>query len=469
MARTAPAASGEFPRELLPALRASLRGEVLDRGHVDYDRARRVWNGLIDRYPAAIARCADTDDVVMAVRLAAEFRPRVSVRGGGHQIAGSGVCDDGLVIDLSAMKRIEVDPRARTAGALGGVTWGELDRATQAYGLATPGGEVTTTGIAGFTLGGGMGLIMREHGLACDNLRSVEIVTPDGELRVASRDEHPDLFWAVRGGGRGLGVVTRFEYDLHPVGPEVAVALVFYAYEDADRILRAWPEVALAAPETVTPQIILWSVPAEPGIPAELHGRKSVVVQGVFTGPAAEAERALAPLRALGTPLLDASGPMAYLDVQSSVDAIFPPGGRYYMKSHFMVDLDPAAIATLLDWDARRPTPETLVAIRTLGGAVARIGPDESAFPHRSEPFNLSIDAGWTDPSRDEEAIDWARGAWDALVPFAAGGVYINFSGLDDEADSVRAAVLGGSRDRLDEIRSRYDPTGLFEEAARRP
>jgi FAD/FMN-containing dehydrogenase len=456
-------------KALVTDLRAAVRGEVIDRTHPAYDTARQVWNGVNDRHPAVIARCAGTADVVEAVRVAREHRPVVSIRGGGHQIAGSAVCDDGLVIDLSAMKAVHVDPTARTARAQGGVTWGEMDRETQLFGLATPGGEVSTTGIAGFTLGGGMGLIMRRYGLACDNLRSIEIVTADGMIRTASRDEHRDLFWAARGGGRGLGVVTSFEFALHPLGPEVAQVQYLYPYEDAERILRAWPDVALSMPETVTPQLILWSVPPDPALPAELHGRKVVVVMGMYAGPADEGAEVLAPLGRLGTPLLDLSGPAPYVTVQSSVDELFPHGGRYYMKSHAMDTLPEAAIAAMLEWDARRPTPETLIAIRTLGGAVARVGADESAFPHRSEVFNVSIDAGWTDPAMDGTAIGWARGTWDALTPYASGGVYINFSGLGDEADGLRGAVFGSSQARLAEVRAAYDPDGLFEAASRRP
>jgi FAD/FMN-containing dehydrogenase len=459
----------DTPRNMIQALQGAMRGEVIDRAHGLYDQARRVWNGLINRHPAVIARCAGTADVVEAVRVAREHRPAVSVRGGGHQIAGSGVCDDGLVIDLSAMKGIHVDVRARTARAQGGVTWGELDRETQLFGLATPGGEVSTTGIGGFTLGGGMGLIMRAHGLACDSLRSVDIVTADGTVRRASRDEHPDLFWAVRGGGRGLGVVTSFEFDLHPLGPEVAVVQLFYAYDDAERLLRAWPEIARSMPESVTPQLILWSVPPDPSIPEEIHGSKIVLAIGMYAGPAADGAAALEPLRSLGKPLFEQSGTMRYADVQSAVDALFPPGGRYYMKSHFMDDLTPEAVATLLQWDARRPTPETLVAIRTLGGAVARVSAAESAFAHRSAAFNLSIDAGWTDPALDDAAIGWSRGAWDALRPFATGGMYVNFSGLGDEVDSAPDAVFGASQERLAQVRATYDPDGLFAAAARRP
>jgi FAD/FMN-containing dehydrogenase len=456
-------------KKLADELRQALLGEVIDRTHPAYDLARQVWNGVNDRHPAVIARCAGTADVVEAVRVAREHRPVVSIRGGGHQIAGSAVCDDGLVIDLSGMRGIHVDPTGRTARAQGGVTWGELDRETQLFGLATPGGEVSTTGIAGFTLGGGMGLIMRQYGLACDNLRSIEIVTADGMIRTASREEHRDLFWAARGGGRGLGVVTSFEFELHPLGPEVAQVQYLYPYEDAERILRAWPEVALSAPETVTPQLILWSVPPDPAVPEELHGRKVVVVLGVFAGPASEGAQVLAPLGKLGTPLLDFSGPAPYLDVQSSVDELFPHGGRYYMKSHAMDGLPGRAIDAMLEWDANRPTPGTLIAIRTLGGAVARVRPDESAFPHRSEVFNVSIDAGWTDPAMDDTAVGWARGAWDALKPYASGGVYINFSGLGDEAEELRSSVYGSSEARLAEVRAAFDPEGLFASAARRP
>lgn len=445
-----------------------MQGEVIDRSHPEYDRARQVWNGLIDRYPAVIARCAGTADVVAAVRAAAHHRPEVSIRGGGHQVVGSAVCDDGLVIDLSRMKGVYVDPANRIARVQPGVTWGELNRETQVFGLVTPGGEVSTTGVAGFTLGGGMSHLQRAYGLSCDNLRAVEIVTADGVVRRANRDEHPDLLWAARGGGRGIGVVTWLEYDLHPLGPEVAVAQVLYPYEDAERILRDWPEVALAAPRTVTPELALWCVPPSPSIPPEWHLAKVVMAAGMYAGPVSEAERALAPLRRLGRSALDLSGTVPYVDAEAAVDLLFPAGGRYYMKSHFMDELNGGAITTALGWDSRRPTPETLTVIRTFGGAVAEVEPDESAYPHRSSPFNLSVDASWYDPSRDEAAIRWARGMWDALTPFATGGVYVNFAGLGDESVPARS-LLGANQRRLDEVRRRYDPGGLFAAAARRP
>jgi FAD/FMN-containing dehydrogenase len=459
----------EQERDLVAALRASVQGEVIDRAHPGYDQARRVWNGLIDRYPAVVARCAGTADVVEAVRVAHEQRPVLTIRGGGHQVAGSAVRDGAMVIDLSAMKGVHVDPTGRTARAQAGVTWGELDRATQLFGLATPGGEVSLTGIAGLTLGGGMGLLQRRFGLSCDSLRSIEIVTADGVVRTASRDEHPDLFWAARGGGRGLGVVTSFEFNLHSLGPEVATVQRIYPYEDARTVMRAFRDVAASAPDTVSPELVLWSMPPDPEIPEELHGAKVVVVSAVYAGPPGEADEALAPLRTLGTPLANMSGTRQYVDVQSDIDELVPDGIRAYMKSHFADELDDDAVATLIECDQSRPTPESLIVIRTLGGAIARVKADESAYPHRSATYNISVDTFWTEPALDDTAIGWARSTWDAMKPFSTGGVYVNFSGLDDEARQLRNAVLGPSEARLETIRASYDPDGLFEAAAHAP
>lgn len=455
--------------QMVSDLRTAVRGEVIDREHPSYDEARSVWNGLIDRRPSVIVRCADTADVVEAVRVAGRHRPVVSIRGGGHQVAGSAVCDDGLVIDLSAMREVEVDPASRTARAQGGVLWGELDRATQEHGLATTGGEVSLTGIAGLTLGGGLGVLMRAYGLSCDGLRSVEIVTADGEVRTASRDEHPELLWAARGGGRGLGVVTSFTYDLHPLGPEVASAMYLYPYEDAHRVIRAFADAAPGFPETVTPELAVLTIPPAPDFPEELHGARVLIVAGTYAGPASEGAAHLAPLGDLGTPLGDMSGPTPYVDVQSSVDDLLPDGERYYMKSHFMDEVPDEAIRLLLDHDRARENPDALIVLRTMGGAIASVGSDESAFAHRSAQFNLSIDTQWTDPAHDTEGVGWARASWDALRPFSTGGVYVNFSGLDEEADELRGAVQGLNEGRLAEIRRTYDPEGLFEAAAGRP
>lgn len=452
---------------IVEALSASLRGEVIDRFHPGYDGARRVWNGLIDRYPAVIARCAGTADVVEAVRVARAHRPAVSIRGGGHQVAGSAVIDDCMMIDLSMMKGVHVDPVARTVRAQAGATWADVDRATQLFGLATPGGEVSETGIAGFTLGGGLGVLQRAYGLACDNLRSIEIVTADGSVRTASRNEHADLFWAARGGGRGIGVVTSFEFDLHAVGPRVGKALVFYPYAEAGNVLRAWRDLIPQLPDSVSPEFVLWSIPPKPEIPAQMHGMKVVMVAGVYAGPATDADRVLAPLAELGTPLMNASATMDYVEMQRTLDPAFPAGGRYFFKSHFLTDLTDRAIDVLVASDENRPNSQSLMVIRTLGGAVARVGQDESAFAHRGARYNLSIDAGWTDPAADAVTIGWARSSWEVMRPFATGGVYVNFAGLGEEADP--GAVYGPSVERLDSIRAAYDPDGLFAAAAQRP
>jgi FAD/FMN-containing dehydrogenase len=322
--------------------------------------------------------------------------------------------------------------------------------------------------VAGLTLGGGLGATMRAYGLSCDNLRRAEVVTADGQLRTASREEHPDLFWALRGGGRGVGVVTSLEFDLHPLGPEVASAVVLYHSEEAESVLRAWRDYAPEAPDEVSPEIALWSIPPMPEVPEELHWAPVVLVAGLYAGPADDADSALAPLRELATPLSDMTSIGPYVEAQSALDELFPDGGRYYWKSHFLDEVSDAVIATLVERAAARPTPQSGIVIRTLGGAIARVGAEETAFAHRSASFNLSVDALWSEPEADEEAIAWARSTWDALRPHATGGVYLNFAGVGEE-DDVHAAALGASAKRLEQVRRKYDPAGVFEAAARRP
>ena len=453
---------------LVKELRATLRGEVTAPGDARYDSARRVWNGLIDRRPAVIARCADTADVVEAVRLAREHPIDVSIRGGGHQVAGSAVVDDALVIDLSTMTSVHVDPERRIARVAGGARWRDVDRATQLFGLATTGGEVSVTGVAGLTLGGGMGLLQRAFGLACDNLRSVEIVTADGVVRRASADEHTDLFWAARGAGRGIGVVTSFEFDLRPLGPEVAAAWVVYLAEQARSVAAAFRELALAAPDTVSPELMFWAVPPDPEIPEELHGRPVVMALGMFAGDPADAGPVLAPFAELGEPLLDLSGVMPYAELQRSADELVPDGNRYYFKSHFADSLDDGALDALVRSFEERANVESLIAVRTLGGAIDRVSPDDSAYPHRNRRFNVSFDAGWTHPTDDRACLGWARGSWTAFQPYATGGVYMNFAGFEGETD-VTTADIFGTRTQLARTREAYDPHGLFAGAAARP
>lgn len=453
-------------RTLVADLRAGLTGEVIDRADHRYDEARRVWNGLIDRHPLVVARCRDVTDVVTAIAAARRHRPPVSIRGGGHQVAGSAVCDDGLVIDLSGMTAVTVDAAARTARVGAGARWADVNVATQRHGLVVPGGEVSETGVAGLTLGGGMGQLQRAHGLSCDALRSVEIVTADGVVRTASATEHADLFWAVRGGGRGIGVVTSMEFALRPLGPQVASALVLYPYAEAAAVLDAWRALVPRMPDTVSPEYAVWSVPPDPAIPAEMHGMPVIAVAGLYAGPAEEGLEVLAPLARLGTPLMDATAITEYTASQSALDPLFPAGNRYFFKSHFLEDLDEEAAAAFLACGEGRPTPQCIAVVRTLGGAIAQVGDDETAFAHRRARFNISIDAGWSDPADDAAAIGWARRAWDRLTPSATGGVYVNFAGLDEDAD--RDAVFGAHAARLDAIARTYDPDGILTAASAR-
>jgi FAD/FMN-containing dehydrogenase len=392
----------------------------------------------------------------------------LSIRGGGHQVAGSAVCDAGLVVDMSTMNAVHVDPVARTARVQAGATWADVNRTTQLFGLVTAGGEVSITGVTGLTVGGGMGVTQGAFGLACDNLRSIEIVTADGVVRTASRHDHPDLFWAARVGGRGLGVVTSFEFELHQLGPDVAAVQVAYAYADAEAGLRGWRDLALAAPDTVSPQAVLWALPADPSLPEQLRGAKILLVAAVYAGDPADAEAVLAPFRTLAAPTIDMSATMPDAAVQSAFDSMVPEGGRHYFKSQFMEDLTDDAIATVMTCDVTRPNNESLVAIRTLGGAIDRVGPDDSAYAHRDARFSLSVDGIWSDPADDEAVIGWVRHTWETMRRVANGGVDVDFVGFEGELDIPTQAVLDPNVAQLDKIRSDYDPHGLFSEGTAR-
>lgn len=465
MSVSSPLPQGVPPAASITGLRAAVAGPVLTPDVEGYDPARRVWNGIIDRRPAVIVQCAGLADVIQAVRFAREHPLPVTVRGGGHQVAGSAVCDGGIVIDLSRMNYVFVDPVARTARVQGGARWRDVDRATQVFGLATTGGEVSDTGVGGLTLGGGLGLAQRAFGLACDNVRSLEIVTADGRVLTASPHEHADLFWAARGGGRGLGVVTSFEFGLHPLGPEVAVAQVAYVYEEAEQVLRRWRDRALDAPESVSPEAVLWELPPDPALPGELHGMRAVLAVALYAGPAAEAGPVLEPFTRLGTPIADMSGTLPYVGVQSSFDPLAPAGGRYYFKSHFMDALSDEAIAALVSCDRERPLTKAITVIRTMGGAIDRVSPDESAFAHRTSRFNLSMDGLWTEPSDDGPVIGWCRRTWERMQVFSNGGIYVNFAGFEHEHDA--ASLMGAQAGRLARVRARYDPDGVFSGVSR--
>ena len=444
-------------------LRLQLRGELIEPGDSGYEDARKIWNGMIDKRPAMIVRCTGVADVIRAVKFAKARNILVAVRGGGHNVAGNAVCDGGMVIDLSRMKGIRVDPRALRARAEGGVTWGELDRETQAFGLATPGGEVSTTGIAGLTLGGGWGWLRRKYGLSCDNLRSVDLVTADGELVTASESENPDLFWGVRGGGGNFGIVVSFEYRLHPVGPEVMLAAPLYAEEKAPKILRAWRDFCADAPDEVTSEVDFWAIPELPGVAKELYGRPVVAVASVYAGPADEGERLLQATREFDTPVLDLSAREPYTTVQTAFDPFFPKGTLlYYWKSLYLDRLDDEVIGAICSLTADRPSMKTLVNISQMGGAMARVYPEDTAYGRRDAPFLLSIDSTWLDPKDTERNIGWTRKFWKSMERYSYGGLYLNFPGLGEEGDALVRAAYGANYDRLVALKRRYDPDNFF-------
>jgi FAD/FMN-containing dehydrogenase len=444
---------------------AGLRGPVVRPGDAAYDEVRAVWNGQIDRHPALVVRCTGVADVLQAVAFAREHDLLLSVRGGGHNVAGNAVNDGGLVIDLSLMRGVHVDAAARTARVQGGATWGDVDRETQVHGLATPGGVISTTGVAGLTLHGGFGYLRNKHGLSLDNLRSVEIVTADGRVRTASPIVHPDLFWAVRGAGSNFGVVTSFEFGLHPVGPTVMLCAPLYALEDAPRVLPRWREYAETAPDELSTTAVFWSVP--PGLPhqlglsADLDGRPILAIAGLYAGPVEAGERVTRPLRELAAPLLDLSGPLPYTAVQSGNDGFVPKGLRAYWKSAYAEALSDDLLAALCRAAAARPSPRTAMGIWAQAGAVTRVGAAETAFGPRP-PYLLSFEANWTDPQETEANVAWAREAHAAARPFAAGGPYLNFLSPGGEAEDPARAAYGPNYARLARLKAEYDPTNLF-------
>jgi FAD/FMN-containing dehydrogenase len=449
--------------EIIEALAATLRGPVLGPNDPGYDDVRRVWNGMIDRYPAVIARCAGTADVVACVDFARERGLSLSVRGGGHNVAGNAVRDGALMIDLSLMKGVHVDPLNRSARAAAGVTWGEFDRETQLFGLATPGGEVTTTGIAGFTLGGGMGVIRRRWGLTCDNLLSAEVVTADGRVLTASDTQNPDLFWAIRGGGGNFGVVTSFEFQLHPLGPEIFGFVRIYPLDDGPTVMRAWRDFAAIAPDEISCDVLIWSLPELPGLPDEMVGMPVIAVWGSYSGPAENGPDAFAPLSTtLHEPLLDLTGVSPYVESQSQLDSFFPDGGQYYWKALSIDELGDDAIDVILKHAATRPSPNTPIAIRHLGGAIARIPEDATAFANRDAQFNVSFDSAWEDPNDTERNVAWTRAAWEELRDLSGGGIYVNFAGLGEDGDTLARLAYRDNYARLEEVKRRYDPTNLF-------
>jgi FAD/FMN-containing dehydrogenase len=433
--------------------KTSLRGALLCAGDAGYDAARQVWNGMIDKCPALIARCAGTADVLQCVRFAREHDLLVSVRGGGHNYAGKAVCDNGLMIDLSPMKGLRVDPTQQTARAQAGLRLGEFDRETQAFGLATTLGINTDTGIAGLTLGGGYGWLGGKHGLACDNLLSVDVVTADGQLVTASASEHAELFWGMRGAGANLGIVTSFEYQLHAVGP-VLGGMVLYPMTRGKEVLQFFDEFASTCPDEVSLVGLLLTTPD--GIPA-------VAIATCYCGPLAQGEKVLRPLRTSAAPLVDLIAPQPYVQMQTLLDAAWPPGRLYYDKSSLVRRLSAAAIETFLDYARAMPTPLSAIAFQQLHGAASRVGVGDTAFPHRYDHLSFYIHPGSDDPADAPKMIRWARECWQAVQPCVERAMYVNAleDALEEGEQRVREAY-GPNYQRLVALKNTYDPTNFF-------
>lgn len=452
----------DVPSSLVEAFAARLDGRLIRPGDPGYEPAREVWNGMVDRRPALVARCAGDDDVVAAVDFARDNGLPVAVRGGGHGVAGHAVCDGGLVIDLSEMRRVDVDPQGQRAVAQGGCTLGDVDRETQRHGLATPLGVVTRTGIAGLTLSGGMGWLRRKHGLSCDNLLSVRIVTADGRLLVADGSRHQDLFWAVRGGGGNFGVVTSFEYRLHPVGPEVFVCFVLYPAARAEEVLRSCERHLAQRPDDFAPIGLLGKVPEAADFPPESHGQDFVALLAPYPGDPAEGERLLRPLREIADPIGDLSGTMPYTQAQAIVDEEYPDGWCYYWKSMNVPALSDQLIELLAEHAAAAPSPQSTIDVWYQGGAMARVGEEETAFANRGAPYLIGIEANWEAEADSAENVTWVRDTFADLHQFSAGGVYLNFPGFLEEGEQLLREGYGRNYERLSAVKAEYDPGNLF-------
>jgi FAD/FMN-containing dehydrogenase len=442
------------------ALSGAFAGQLIGPDHATYESVRRVWNGMVDRRPRMIARCAGEDDVVAALGFAREHGLPVAVRGGGHNVAGNAVCDGGVVLDLSGLKRIAVDPDRRTARVQPGVLLGELDRATQTFGLATPTGNVSMTGVAGLTLGGGLGWIARKHGPACDNLLSATVVTADGERVVASADENPELLWGLRGGGGNFGVVTSFEYRLHPVGPQVIAGGVLHAFSDAPEVFRFFADFVAAAPDELSVTASTFRAPPGMPIAPAMVGELVTMLALCWAGDLDAGARALKPLREFGRPLADLVAPMPYTTLQSSSDAAYPNGRQNYWKAHYVDEITDDVIATLVEHGPRMTSPLSSFYFQHLGGAISRPGIDAAAFGHRHAGFDFAILAAWEDPAEDGEHVGWARDLAAAMEPHAT-GVYVNKPGVEG-ADRVRAAYAPATYARLVALKDAYDPRNVF-------
>ena len=441
-------------------LRGTIKGSVLVPADPGYEEARQIWNAMINRRPAVIVQCVQAEDVPLVIRFARKNGLELSIRGAGHNIAGNAVCDNGVMIDFSRMKKVRVDARKRRAYVEPGATLADLDEATQAHGLATPVGINSTTGIAGLTLGGGFGWLTRKYGMTIDNLVSVDMITAEGKKMRASQNENADLFWAIRGGGGNFGVVTQFEFQLFPVGPEIVAGLIVFPFDQAKQILTKYRQFVNSAPEELNVWMVLRQAPPLPFLPKTVHGKEVVVLPVFYSGAAAEAEKLIAPLRTFGTALGEHIGAQPYVQWQKAFDPLLTPDARNYWKSHNFTELADGALNSIIEFAGKLPSPQCEIFIGLIAGAANRIAADAMAYGHRDARFVLNVHGRWDEATDDQKCIGWAREFFKASAPYASGGAYINFM-TAEEGDRV-AAAYGYNYERLVEIKGRYDPENVF-------
>jgi FAD/FMN-containing dehydrogenase len=441
-------------------LKGSIKGRVLVPDDPEYDEARQIWNAMIDRRPAVIVQCAQADDVPSVIRFARQNELELSIRGAGHNIAGNALCDNGIMIDFSRMKNVRVDVGKKRAYVEPGVTLADLDAATQAHGLATPVGINSTTGIAGLTLGGGFGWLTRKYGMTIDNLVSVDMITAEGKKIRASESENADLFWAIRGGGGNFGVVTQFEFQLFPLGPEIVAGLIVFPFNQAKQILTKYRQFVNSAPEELNVWVVLRKAPPLPFLPESVHGKEVVILPIFYSGAVAEAEKLIAPLRAFGTALGEHIGAQPYVQWQKAFDPLLTPGARNYWKSHNFTELADGALDAIIESAGKLPSPQCEIFMGLIAGAPNRIAADAMAYGHRDAKFVLNVHGRWDEAKDDQKGIGWAREFFKASAPYASAGAYVNFM-TEEEGDRV-AAAYGSNYERLVEIKRRYDPANVF-------
>jgi FAD/FMN-containing dehydrogenase len=453
--------TGQIEETTIETFREQLRGTVLRPEDEGYEEARTLWNAMIDKRPALIAQCTGAADVITAVDFARDLDLPLAVKGGGHNVAGTALCDDGLVIDLSPMDAVSVDPEAQTARVQAGATIGDLDHETQAFGLVTTGGIMSETGVAGLTLGGGLGYLARKFGLAHDNIRSMDVVTAEGELVTASSRQNPELFWGLRGGSGNFGVVTSFEFDLHELGPEILNVRLIYPPDQIPETLQFYEEFMREAPNEVGCYAGILEGSPEYGVPEELHGVTLLGIRGLYAGGISEGKEAFEPLREFGDPIADMTQPLPYTEHQQQVDDLYCAGHRNYWKSNFYDGISEGFVDTIMEYTASIPSPYSTVFFEWMGGAIAELSRDATAFPHRDRAFAFTVAPKWTDPERDEEHIRWAREFHQALEPYASDGVYVNY--LSNDESSRVPEAYGERYERLHDLKTEWDPGNLFQ------